>query len=50
MLTMDVPTLDDTMPDNERLTRAMRCRLPEWRRCGVPYSVIKKMAHVLREQ
>ena len=24
MLLMDVPSLDDTMPDNERLTRALR--------------------------
>ena len=45
---MDVPTLDDTMPDNERLTRAIR-EITGMRRVKLPYSVIHKMAQVLRE-
>ena len=45
---MDVPTLDDTMPDNERLTRAIR-EITGMQRVKLPYSVIHKMAQVLRE-
>ena len=36
---MDVPTLDDTMPDNERLTRAIR-EITGMQRVKLPYSVI----------
>ena len=43
---MDVPTLDDTMPDNERLTRAIR-EITGMQRVKLPYSVIHKMAQVL---
>ena len=39
---MDVPTLDDTMPDNERLTRAIR-EITGMQRVKLPYSVIHKM-------
>lgn len=47
-ITMDVPTLDDTMPDNERLMRALK------KQTGVsivrlPYTVIRKLAEVLRK-
>ena len=45
---MDVPALDDTMPDNERLTRAIR-EITGMQRVKLPYSVIHKMAQVLRE-
>lgn len=45
---MQKPTLDDTMPDNERLSRALRkfLNIP---RVRIPYSVIRKMPDVLRE-
>ncbi|MCI7737823.1 MAG: corrinoid activation/regeneration protein AcsV [Lachnospiraceae bacterium] len=44
---MAVPTLDDTMPDNERLTRALRkyLNIP---RVRIPYSVLHKLPDVLR--
>ena len=47
-ITMDVPTLDDTMPDNERLMRALK------KQTGasivrLPYTVIRKLAEVLRK-
>ncbi len=45
---MDVPSLDDTMPDNERLTRALR-RFLNIPRVRIPYSVLKKLPDVLRE-
>ena len=45
---MDVPSLDDTMPDNERLTRALRKYL-NINRVRVPYVVLKKLPDVLRE-
>lgn len=47
-LTMDPPTLDDTMPDNERFTWAMEAEtgLPKVR---IPYSVLCKLPDVLRE-
>ncbi|MDO4299389.1 MAG: corrinoid activation/regeneration protein AcsV [Lachnospiraceae bacterium] len=46
-ITMDVPSLDDTMPDNERLVWAVEAA------CGVsrvklPFAVLKKLAGVLR--
>lgn len=46
-LTMDVPTLDDTMPDNERFTRALKAATG-MDRVKLPYSVLKKLPDVLR--
>ena len=47
-VTMDPPTLDDTMPDNERLARALRkfINLP---RVRIPYTTLRKLPDVLRE-
>ena len=45
---MDVPSLDDTMPDNERLTRALRKYL-NINRVRIPYVVLKNLPDVLRE-
>ena len=45
---MDVTSLDDTMPDNERLTRALRKYL-NINRVRIPYVVLKKLPDVLRE-
>ena len=47
-LTMDVPTLDDTMPDNERLEWAVEAATGI-EKVRIPYTVLKKMSHVLRE-
>ena len=46
-VTMSAPTLDDTMPDNERFTWAVK-EVTGMDKIRVPYSVIKKMAHVFR--
>lgn len=45
---MECPSLDDTMPDNERFERALKkaVNLPV---AKVPYLVLKKMPDVLRE-
>lgn len=45
---MDEPSLDDTMPDNERLTRALR-RYLNISRVRIPYAVLKKLPGILRE-
>ncbi|MDO5336812.1 MAG: corrinoid activation/regeneration protein AcsV [Eubacteriales bacterium] len=45
---MDEPSLDDTMPDNERLTRALRKYL-NISRVRIPYAVLKKLPGTLRE-
>lgn len=45
---MDIPTLDDTMPDNERLMRTIK-KLTGAKAVHLPYTVIRKMAGVLRE-
>ncbi len=47
-VTMEAPTLDDTMPDNERFTWAVQA-VTGIDRIKIPYSVMKKMAHVFRE-
>ena len=47
-LTMDPPTLDDTMPDNERIIWALRAATGA-ERIVLPYPVLKKLPHVLRE-
>ncbi len=44
---MDAPTLEDTMPDNERITRAIQ-KKTGIAKVRLPYSVMRKMAHVLR--
>lgn len=47
-VTMDAPTLDDTMPDNERFERALK-QVVEPDIARIPYSVLKKMPDVLRQ-
>ena len=47
-LRMDPPTLDDTMPDNERLIWALRAETGA-ERIILPYSVLKKLPNVLRD-
>ena len=46
-LQMNEPTLDDTMPDVERLTRALR-KFMNLKRIRVPYTVLRKLPDVLR--
>ena len=48
VVTMAEPTLDDTMPDNERLTWAIQEALGV-EKVKIPYGVMTRMAHVLRE-
>ena len=48
VVTMAEPTLDDTMPDNERLTWAVQEALGV-DKVHIPYTVMVRMAHVLRE-
>ena len=45
---MSPPSLDDTMPDNERLMRALRKYL-NISRVRIPYSVLRKLPNVLRD-
>ena len=45
---MDAPTLDDTMPDNERLTWGIQSQL-EVERVHIPFAVMVKLASTLRE-
>ena len=47
-VTMDAPTLEDTMPDNERLTWAIQAQLGV-ETVHIPFAVMVRMAHVLRE-
>lgn len=47
-VSMDVPSLDDTMPDNERLTRALQ-DVTGMERIRLPYTVLRKLPDVLRE-
>ncbi len=46
-ISMAEPTLDDTMPDNERLTWAIQEALGV-ERVQIPYTVMVKLAHALR--
>ena len=48
VVTMAEPTLDDTMPDNERLTWAIQSELGV-ERVHIPYCVMVKLASTLRE-
>ena len=47
-LQMEEPTLDDTMPDNERLEWAIKAAI-EVEHVKIPYAVMVKLAHTLRE-
>ena len=47
VLTLAEPTLDDTMPDNERLTWAIQAELGV-EKVKLPYYVMAKLAHTLR--
>ena len=46
-LKMDVPTLDDTMPDNERLTRALQA-VTGIEKIELPFSTLMELPDVLR--
>ena len=48
VVAMAEPTLDNTMPDNERLTWAVQEALGV-ERVKIPYTVMSRLAHVLRE-
>ena len=48
VLTLAEPTLDDTMPDNERLTWAIQEALGV-ETVKIPFAVMVKLAHTLRE-
>ena len=48
VLSMDAPTLDDTMPDNERLERALMAEL-EVEFVSIPHSVLVHLPSTLRE-
>ena len=48
VVTMDEPTLDDTMPDNERLTWALTAELGV-QKVEIPFCVMVRLASVLRE-
>lgn len=48
-LTMDEPTLDDTMPDNERLTWGIKGARQDLKTVELPFFVLRKLASVLRE-
>jgi len=48
VVTMAEPTLDDTMPDNERLTWAVQEALGV-EKVKIPYAVMSRLAHTLRE-
>ena len=46
-VSMDAPTLEDTMPDNERLTRAVQATLGV-EKVEIPFSVMQELAATLR--
>lgn len=47
-LTMDAPSLDDTMPDNERLSRALMDAAGT-EKARIPYHVLRKLSEELRK-
>jgi len=47
-IVMDAPSLEDTMPDNERLTWAIKAQI-EVEEVHIPFAVMVKLAHTLRE-
>ena len=49
VVTMDVPDLSDTMPDNERLTRALLAALNDVTEIIIPYGVMIHLPNTLRE-
>jgi len=48
VVSMDEPTLDDTMPDNERLTWAISSQLGV-EKVRIPYTVMVRLASILRK-
>ena len=48
VITMEEPTLDDTMPDNERFSWAVQEALGV-EKVKIPFTVMVKLAHTLRE-
>ena len=46
-ISMEEPSLDDTMPDVERLSRALR-KFMNLKRVRIPYTVLRKLPDVLR--
>ncbi len=46
-LTLPAPSLDDTMPDNERLTRAL-CAALGVDEVSIPFDGMRRLSHVLR--
>ena len=48
VVSMDAPTLEDTMPDNERLVWAIQAQLGEVE-VKIPFTVMQKLAKALRE-
>ena len=48
-LKLPVPSLEDTMPDNERLTRALQDAL-NVEQVEIPFTVMVRLAHVLRQE
>ena len=47
-LAMDAPSLEDTLPDNERLERAVKAAI-EVEEVHIPFPVMAKLAHTFRE-
>lgn len=47
-VTMDIPSLDDTMPDNERFVRAVK-KATSASKVKLPFQVLTKIARVFRE-
>ena len=47
-IVMDAPSLEDTMPDNERLTWAIKAQI-EVEEVQIPFAVMVKLAQTLRE-
>ncbi|MDO5540002.1 MAG: corrinoid activation/regeneration protein AcsV [Eubacteriales bacterium] len=45
---MDIPSLDDTMPDNERFTRVLQAQTG-MEKVRIPFCVLKKLSYVLRQ-
>lgn len=48
VISMEAPTLDDTMPDNERLTWAVQAAFGA-EKVSIPFCVMERLAHTLRE-
>ena len=48
-LTMNEPTIDDTMPDNERFTRALQAEVGADKSIRISYKIMIKLPKVLRD-